>query len=80
MRMNEHDFKVKFTRRYIIGAAWTIALNGVVLFLPDKWAGAKSIKTSAKQLEINAAGNSSKKKFTCLNMPMMGEGDLFPSQ
>ena len=38
MRMNEQDSKVKFTRRYIIGAAGTIALNGVVLFLPDKWA------------------------------------------
>ena len=55
MRMDEQDFKVKFTRRYIIGAAGTIALNGVVLLLPDKWAGAKSIKTSEKQLDINAA-------------------------
>ena len=38
--MDEQDFKVKFTRRFIIGAAGTIALNGVVLFLPQKWAGA----------------------------------------
>ena len=63
MRMNEQDFKVKFTRHYIIGTAGTIALNGMLLFLPDKWAGAKSIKTSEKQLEINAAGNSSKIKI-----------------
>ena len=63
MRMDEQDFKVKFTRRYIIGAAGTIALNGVVLLLPDKWAGAKEIKTSEKQLDINAAGNSSKIKI-----------------
>ena len=60
MRMDEQDFKVKFTRRYIIGAAGTIALNGMLLFVPDKWARAKSIKTSEKQIDINAAGNSSK--------------------
>ena len=63
MRMNEQDFKVKFTRRYIIGAAGTIALNGVVLLLPDKWAGAKSIKTSEKQHNINVSVNSSKIKI-----------------
>ena len=63
MRMDEQDFKVKFTRRYIIGAAGTIALNGVVLCLPHKWAGAKSIKTSEKQHDINAAVNSSKIKI-----------------
>ena len=63
MRMDEQDFKVKLTRRYIIGAAGTIALNGVVLLLPDKWAGAKSIKTSEKQIDINAARNSSKIKI-----------------
>ena len=63
MRMNEQDFKVKFTRRYIIGAAGTIALNGMLLFLPDKWARAKSIKKSEKQLEINVVENSSKIKI-----------------
>ena len=63
MRMNEQDSKVKFTRRYIIGAAGTIALNGMVLILPDKWAGAKSIKTPEKQLDINAVENSSKIKI-----------------
>ena len=61
--MDEQDIKLKFTRRCIIGAAGTIALNGMVLFLPDKWAGAKSIKTSEKQLDINAAENSSKIKI-----------------
>ena len=63
MRMNEQDFKVKFTRRYIIGAAGTIALNGMLLFLPDKWARAKSFKKYEKQLEINAVENSSKIKI-----------------
>ena len=63
MRMNEQDFKVKFTRRYIIGAAGTIALNGMLLFLPGKWARAKSINKSEKQLEINAVENSSKIKI-----------------
>ena len=63
MRMNEQDFKVKFTRRYIIGTAGTIALNGMLLFLPGKWTGAKTIKKSEKQLEINAVGNSSKIKI-----------------
>ena len=63
MRMNEQDFKVKYTRRYIIGAAGTIALNGMLLFLPDKWARAKSINKSEKQLEINAVENSSKIKI-----------------
>ena len=63
MRMDEQDFKVKFTRRYIIGAAGTIALNGMLLFLPDKWARAKSFKKSEKQLEINAVENSSKIKI-----------------
>ena len=65
--MDEKDIKVKFTRRCIIGAAGTVALNGVVLFLPDKWAGAKSIKTSEKQHKINAAVNSSKIK---IHMPL----------
>ena len=59
--MDEKDIKVKFTRRCIIGAAGTIALNGVVLFLPDKWARAKSIMTSEKEQNINAAVNSSKR-------------------
>ena len=63
MRMNEQDFKVKFTRRYIIGTAGTIALNGMLLFLPDKWARAKSINKSEKQLGINAVENSSKIKI-----------------
>ena len=45
MRMDEQDFKVKFTRRFIIGAAGTIALNGAGLLLPEKWASAESIKT-----------------------------------
>ena len=63
MRMDEQNFKVKFTRRYIIGAAGTIALNGMLLFLPDKWARAKSINKSEKQLEINAVENSSKIKI-----------------
>ena len=63
MKTEEQDFKVKFTRRYIIGAAGTIALNGMLLFLPDKWARAKSFKKSEKQLEINAVENSSKIKI-----------------
>ena len=61
--MDEKDIKVKLTRRYIIGVAGTIALNGVVLFLPDNWAGAKSINTTEKQHNINAAVNSSKIKI-----------------
>ena len=63
MRTEEQDFKVKFTRRYIIGATGTIALNGMLLFLPYKWARAKSIKTSEKLLDINTAENSSKIKI-----------------
>ena len=63
MRINEQDFKEKFTRRYIIRAVGTIALNGMLLFLPDKWARAKSINKSEKQLEINAVENSSKIKI-----------------
>ena len=63
MRMDEQDFKVKFTRRYIIRATGTIALNGMLLFLPYKWARAKSIKTSEKLLDINTAENSTKIKI-----------------
>ena len=63
MRMDEQDFKVKFTRRFIIGAAGTIALNGAGLLLPEKWASAESIKTAEKQLDINATGNSSQIKI-----------------
>ena len=63
MRTEEQDFKVKFTRRWIICAAGTIALNGMLLFLPDKWARAKSINKSEKQLGINAVENSSKIKI-----------------
>ncbi len=61
--MDEKDIKVKFTRRFLIGAAGTIALNRAGLFLPEKRASAESIKTSEKQLDINAAGNSSKIKI-----------------
>ncbi len=61
--MDEKDIKVKFNRRCIIGAAGTIAFNGVVLFLPDKWARAKLIRTSEKQHNINDAVNSSKIKI-----------------
>jgi len=61
--MDKQDIKVKFTRRSIIGALGTIVLNGVVLFLPDKLSGAKSIKTSEKKADINNAANSSKIKI-----------------
>ena len=80
MRMDEQNFKVKFTRRYIIGAAGTIALNGVVLFLPYKLARAKSIKTSEKQLDINTAENSSKINIHMPEYAYDGDACLFPSR
>ena len=80
MRTDEQDFKVKFTRRYIMGATGTIALKGMLIFLPYKWARAKSIKTSEKQLEINAAENSSKIKIHMPEYAYDGGRVPFPSQ